>query len=295
MIAAGLPAVLFRPERLPAPAVVTLGGSRGGFSWSADAASYLAASGFVALAVAYFGAAGVPLALSRISLDRLAAAVAWLGRRPFVLGPRVSLVGTSRGAELALLLSAWFDGVGAVVAFAPSGVIWGGFDAVGGDAGAAWTLAGQDMPFLVPDSRLLDAAFARRPVVLVDAYAAALADADRVAAATIPVERLDGPILLVSGGQDRVWPSGVLAELAMRRRSSSRRTFPDGHMHFERAGHGLGQPPGLPALPGAAVHPVDGVLYALGGRQRDNARASKEAWRGALKLLAERGNLQEAP
>jgi hypothetical protein len=41
---------------------------------------------------------------------------------------------------------------------------------------------------------------------------AGLNDSSRAEKAAIPVERATGPLLLVSGGDDRVWPPDACAE-----------------------------------------------------------------------------------
>ncbi len=42
-------------------------------------------------------------------------------------------------------------------------------------------------------------------------------DPDAAAAADIPVERIAGPILAVTGDDDRMWPAAALIERARRR------------------------------------------------------------------------------
>src|SRR3954470_4655074 len=82
----GLVATLFLPG-LPAPGIVVLGGSEGGLAQAEELAAGLASHGFAALALAYFGAAGLPERLAEIPLEYLEAAVDRLLARPELAGP----------------------------------------------------------------------------------------------------------------------------------------------------------------------------------------------------------------
>src|SRR5436190_1933218 len=82
---------------------------------------------------------------------------------------------------------------------------WFGVDLTGGVADASarssWTLGDQPVPF-VPPVRGVGFERTSRGLSSVGIYAAALVQVDAVAAAAIPVERLVGPLLLLSGGED---------------------------------------------------------------------------------------------
>jgi dienelactone hydrolase len=188
----------------PHPAVVALSGSGGGVpSWWGD---LLAPHGIAVLAAAYFGLEPLPSVLCEIPVETVAAAGEWLNRQPHVRDGRAGLVGGSKGAELAVLAAtAYPDLFGPVVAIAPSCVAWFGVDLTGSVADASarssWTLGGRPVPFVPPVPGI---GFERteRGLRSVGIYAAALQQADAVAAAAIPVERATGPLLLLSGGED---------------------------------------------------------------------------------------------
>ena len=55
------------------------------------------------------------------------------------------------------------------------------------------------------------------PDTLLNWFLEALQDEPTLATATIPVERIRGAVLLVSGSDDRMWPSRWLADRAMQR------------------------------------------------------------------------------
>jgi pimeloyl-ACP methyl ester carboxylesterase len=60
---------------------------------------------------------------------------------------RVWMVGTSFGSEAALLCGALYGEVAGVVAFAPSSVVWAGYDDEGRQT-SHWTLNDQSLPYV---------------------------------------------------------------------------------------------------------------------------------------------------
>ena len=127
-------------------------------------------------------------------------------------------------------------------------------------------------------SRASGAQLLHRPLRLLDLYESALErDPEAVAVATIPVEQISAPILLISGTDDRLWPSTTLAELAMTRLAESERAYHDMHLSYEGAGHLAGRPAGPPA---------GSQRYALGGTATDDLASHQDAWPHVLRQLA---------
>ena len=78
---------------------------------------------------------------------------------------------------------------------------------------SAWSHRGRDLPFTGFDTSAVE--WDRTPLRVTPGFVAAPSDTDTVEAAEIPVERINGPVLLVSGTDDQAWPSSVLSEVAM--------------------------------------------------------------------------------
>ncbi len=281
---AGLAGTLFRPAGAGAyPGVLVVGGSGGGLR--EGQAALLASHGYVALALAYFAYEDLPPRLERIPLEYFERALRWMLARADVRGERVAVMGASRGGELALLLGAKFAEVGAVIAYAPSGVVWG---AVGSDA-PAWTYHGEPLPYM--PNRVSDEQaavfFEREPYMAEPWYRVNLEDASARDACAIPVERIGGPVLLLSGEDDAMWPATAMAELVMER--LRKHAFPHlcRHLPYPNAGH-LIWPlncPGLPTTIRFRRNPVLGTSFAYGGTARGCARATDESWREVLAVL----------
>ena len=293
----GFVATLFHPPSGgPHPGIIVLGGSEGGLAETP--AALLASHGYTTLALAYFGIANLPQALCLIPLEYFRRAIDWMTAHAAVAGSRVAVVGGSRGGELALLLGATFPAVAAVVGCVPSGVVTFGIP-----SGvvtnpfcsfrSSWSLAGRPVPFVpmrltghvVREIASLLAS-SRRPIEIRIFYDAAMANGKAVAAATIPVERTRGPLLLLSGTDDRMWRSSRLAQIAIERLDAHRHPYPYAHVSYPGCGHFLLSLPSYPVLT-SLEHPRLRRPVILGGSRQGNARASVDAWSRSLAFLAE--------
>lgn len=273
------------PGNGPFPAVVAFGGSGGGLGPAAEWAAVLASRGIAVLAIAYFGVPGLPAALVRIDVEVVERAASWLLGQTGVKPGKVAVMGGSRGSELALLAGALLDCVGAVVAFAPSGLTWGGVDASGPVPAPAWRFGGQDIPYLDlrPAGGPDDQAPPRSSAELM-AHHAALSDRDPFGAAEIPIERVSGPILMVSGEADAMWPSTPMACIAQRRAAEHGFAHELTHLRYPGAGHQCGGVPGTPTI-SQVRHPVTGQVYTFGGSPAADARARADSWPHVLRVL----------
>ncbi len=286
----GLVGTLFEPpDPGPHAGVILLGGAEGGVH-EPDAA-LLASHGYAVLALAYFGMEGVLPDLVNIPLEYCETALAWLQAREGVRGDRLGVIGGSRGGELALLLGATFPAVTAVVSYNGSGVITQGIGGGGilekvNTGQPSWTHRGRPLPFLPSRATPAFEAQVRAggPVELGLVFRAALDDAAAVEAATIPVERIGGPVLLISAGDDRTWPTARLSAIAEERLARHGHRYPYRHLRYERAGHGIIPPPYGPTT--ARDAPGPGVAFAMGGTAEDDAFARADAWAQTLAFFA---------
>jgi dienelactone hydrolase len=270
----GMVGTLFRPASPGRhPAVLVVGGSSGDL-WEVHAA-ILASRGFAALALGYFALPTLPPWLANIPLEYFQSAIHWLLRQDGIDSRSVAVLGGSRGGELALLLGATFSEIGAVVAYVPSGVLWEGMGPPD-KRPPSWTLDGRAAPFLRRRDSAID--WTRQPIALTPSYLAALDDEAAVAQAEIPVERTRGPILLVSGRDDRMWPSAAMSEIAVNRLRQRGFEFPLEHLCYDGAGHLVVIPPYLPATVRHAHHPVAKRDFAFGGSPAAEAFARADSW-----------------
>jgi dienelactone hydrolase len=289
----GLVGTLFRPDGAePVPAVVVIGGSDGGRY--DNAAALLASNGFAALSLAYFGVEDTPSHLHRIELRTFETVLDWLAAQPGVDGDRLSVIGLSRGGELALQLAALYPQLRAVVAAAPGSVRQAGLTGSYTDfSQPAWVLDGEPLPF-VPNKHSPRGFFdfmvpliLRRPMRQVDMFRRLLhGDQDVVQRASIEVERIAGRILLVSGVDDQLWPSAEYAELVVRRLREHGREVR--HLSYPDVGHFVCFPYGLPSMPPHIRQSVGpGMTFDFGGTPAANAAAARQSWPEILAFLAD--------
>ena len=283
---AGLVGILFRPLSTPAPGVIVLGGSEGGIARAAELAAVLASHNFAALALAYFGMNGLPQCLLEIPLEYVESAVRWLVAHPKVCGEGIGAIGCSRGGELALLLASVCPHLRAVVGFAASGIVWPGYAPGAARPSPAWTRGGIPLPFAAPVHEAPSRLDGLQPLVLRGSFEKALEDSPQAEKAAILTERIRGPLLLISGADDQMWPSRMFGEMALARRAAWG-AGRDTHLTYARAGHGIGRLPGLPAAPNVVNDTRAGLSYALGGEKAANARAAAHAWPRVLAFLSE--------
>jgi len=264
---------LFEPiGRERGPGVVVLHGSGGDPSYAR--AGQLALHGYTTLALQYFGGPGLPDELVEVPLEYVETAIEWLRDHEATVGEQVGLAGVSKGGELALLAGSEFDTVGSVVSVAGSGLVWGGVSQSRTPPGSSWSLdeAPVDHVPITPDGW-------DEPII--EGYQNSLAQAseETIEAATIPVENIDGPVMLVSGGDDKLWNAERYQSIAADRLSEHDHPNFD-HLVYEDAGHGILPP--YYSVQGS----LDSQFGTLGGTLTGNAYASHDYWPHVLETLS---------
>jgi len=272
------------------PAVIVLGGSEGGLYPQVNEAALFASHGYVALGLAYFqgfgnneaGVAGLPKVLVNIPLEYFVKAADWLKQQPGVDSRHLAIMGWSKGAEAALITAATFPKeFQAVIAFMPSSVVWSGINYGPGPTNSSWTLHGKPLPFATP---VINPAMFNngKPLAFVSTYADGLKDTQAVEKAVIPVERIAGPVLLISAGDDQIWPSPLMASQIMQRLAAQHYAYNDESLCYAGAGHAI-LPPYRPT--NASIVTVPGGSFAFGGNPTAYAWADRDAWSKVLAFL----------
>ena len=266
---------LFSPSHSGAPGIVVLGGSDGGYP---DAlAALLATNGYAALSLAYFGADALPPELAQIPLDYIEHAIEWLGAQPGIGPGGIVLFGVSKGSEAALLAASHFSDVRAVVAYVPSSVAW---SCVCSERDrSSWTLRGEPVEAVGPGSDPDYQPAPGEPIRPTVHYLYRLRQAEP--STEIAVERIAGPVLLIAGGDDQLWPSLQMAQAVMARRAGQGGHPDDQLLAYPRAGHLIGRA----CLPSGSTRVGRGRIET-GGSPEQNARAQADAWPSVLQFLA---------
>ncbi|MFJ5924611.1 acyl-CoA thioester hydrolase/BAAT C-terminal domain-containing protein [Kitasatospora sp. NPDC092948] len=267
--------VLCTPEAGSGAGVLVLSGSSGRVE--RVRARLLAEAGLTALAIRWFGGPGQPPGVCEVPLETFTAAVDLLRQNGV---RRIGMLGTSKGAEAAMLTAVHDPRVDAVVALSPTSLVWNnvgpGLDGADRPQRSCWTWRGQPLPFVGMDDTWTQSEPEGEPVAIRDWYEQSEKTfADLVPAAAVPVERTRADLLLVAGGDDAMWPSVPFARrLAERRREAGLDV-----QVVERAdaGHRI-------RFPGEGPAPAS-TVFDYGGTPEADERLGAEAWPHIVQLL----------
>ncbi len=270
---AGLYANYFPPRASGrSAAILLIGGSEGGLGLGATRqAKALQAQGLAVLQVAYFGYPGGPQSLVSVPLETFTRAIAWLQARKEIDPRRIGVVGASKGAEAALIAAARDPAIRVVVVGMPSSVAWPGISYTA-QMQPSWTASGQPVPFL-------PYAFGSDFRNIYGAYDNGLKAVGEHADAVIPVEHIDGPVMLVCGKADDLWPSCPMAEQVAARLKAKGFVHTVKVLEYPDAGHAVFGPPVDPA------NPAFPTLGSLGGSPEGNNAARQDGWPRVIAFL----------
>lgn len=268
--------VLVEPVEGSTVGVLVLAGSSGRID--ADRCRVLARAGMTAVSIRWFGGDGQPAGICEIPLETFVAAIDLLQARG---STRVGVLGVSKGAEAALLVAVRDPRVDAVVALAPTSVVWAnvgpGLDGVTRPYRSSWTWKDEPVPFVPYDEDSIPVEAEGEPTACRPVYEQSRQTfAVAARSAVIPIERSAAEIVIVAGGDDQMWPSLDFAqELAARRVSAGRParlvTSPD-------AGHRLRLPGEKPA--------GHSDLFHYGGTAETDAALGAKAWPDIVAVLS---------
>jgi dienelactone hydrolase len=240
------------------PAILLLGGSSG--MLMEQQAALLASHGYCTLALTYFGTPGLKPDLIEVPLEYFASALQWLQHHAAVQQDKIGVIGLSKGAEAALLIATRFPTLKATVAYAPTAVIHEGLATRTTDLNtSSWSYQGKPLPFVSDQPTTAFSQYTadcirdKRPLAFRARYGSHLLDMDRIEQASISVEQINGPILLIAGQDDQMWPSDYWSDMIA--------------LHQTR-------------------HARSGTLCDYGGTPAGNATASIASWHEMLRFLA---------
>ncbi len=259
------------------PVVIVLAGSEGGIP--DGIAELMSSNGIAAFALAYSGVYDLPPDVENVELEYFERAFEWLQNHPRLNG-KIAIWGASRGAELALLLGSMFpDSIDRIVAVAPSSVVL---------SPNAWLYKGEPVlpaaPFLVDfnyDFRN-DVALRETPHVQKIHFERGIyLENERFEAASIPVEKIKCPIMLITGGDDQLGPCSIFAKQIFARLDRFHSKIEKTHLDYPKAGHLIG----LPYLPRINLFFDEWRWINVGGTPYADELASRDAWEHTLEFL----------
>ena len=265
------------------PAVMLLSGSDGGNE--SHAASFLAGKGYLVLSLSYFNDEELNENLEKVDLAYFKRAADYLSDHHKSNG-KVNLVGYSKGAELALLTGSTFNCFQSIVAGAASNYITCGMKGGIFAPVPGWTLDGEALPYLkmkFPVSFMFSTIknyIRKRPMYFLEIWKKSLSRKN-VSEYKISVDKIDAPLLIISGGDDKLWPSANFNEEIQKERNNEN----DVYLSYKKAGHFISFPYSFYQSPANVHMDLDGMIIDFGGTKYENAQAAEDSLAKILAFL----------
>lgn len=234
-----------RVARFAGKALIVLGGSEGTENIPVNLGARFAREGIAALGLCYWNVPGLPGELVEVPVESVERAAAFLRGRGF---GKVGVYGVSKGGELALLSASLMAELSCVVALSPLAHVMPGITGSGGIASkglsnrSSWTWRGEPVPCVpggvrLPYGTIVRRLLTERQLDVRFVYERLLSRAPDESA--IKVERVAGPLLLVSPRRDAMWPSDEACRLIEERLREHGHPWEVLRLAYEHASHAM--------------------------------------------------------
>lgn len=213
--------------------VITLSGSEGGLWLAKKQARWLQSQGIPALALGYFRTLHTGAALSLVPLEIIEQAIHFLQAQGYA---RIGILGFSKGAELALVAAPHYPALSCVVAKTPSWFVGEGLRGKAPAGTSSWRCQGQPLPYTAYRMRHFQVV---RRIIQAEAYNILSLNTGKrvVPASELPVERINGPVLLLSTRSDTIWPSEDSGNILTLRLAQANFQHPYQHICYRYMSH----------------------------------------------------------
>ncbi len=223
--------------------IIVLGGSEGGIPWRNKRGKKhikeFVNLGYGVLSLAYFKIEGLPGDLQEISLEYFERVFLWLSNNPKVVPNQYALIGASKGAELALLLASRHNEIKTTIAISPSSVMFQGIPNGPPYVRSSWSYHGKELPYASWGGLSLEILKGVYTKNFYSIYKSALNNMGDNPEPVIKVENSNGPILLFSGEQDKMWPAKEMSDQIVRRLKINQFKYFFEHIAYKDKGHRL--------------------------------------------------------
>ena len=287
---------LFYPsKKTNLPTVIVISGSDGGIEFPEKFGKPLAKNGFAVLALPYWKYKTLPNKLSEIPLEYFYKAIDLLKKEEVVDKNRIGIIGYSRGGEGALLIASKSKDIKTVVGLSPGANVAPNIDFRNWFVlKSAWTENNVELPFL-PKERSVkkdswDKVFEQLKLRInqdtLRADFLEIKENPEFEKSAIAVEKINGPILLISGSKDLLWAAETMCDYIIQRLHNKEFPNMNIHINFPLAGHDF-------ITLGFENENLEEDLikkyveneYKPGGTIKDNLKAGQESWKFLLEFL----------
>ena len=235
----GFEGILFSGNRTKKKVVIVMSGSNGGMSLTEKEARFYQKNGIPALALALFKTKQTQKNLDRVPIEYVERAIAWLKKRGY---QRIAIDGASKGSELALLAGTMFPDITCVIARVPSYFVSEGLCASGisknPSGTSCWSYRGKELPFASYRARKFN--MLKMLLKENELHILTFNRGKKVTPETIiPVEKINGPVLLLSSRHDEVWESYKSSCIMEKKLTDAAFSFAHKHIAFPNLSHAM--------------------------------------------------------
>ncbi|MTK09303.1 MAG: acyl-CoA thioester hydrolase [Hungatella sp.] len=226
---------IFFPALHKENVIIFISGSEGGLGTGEKMGSYYQGLGYSTLALGLFHTKQTNKYLSKVPIEYMERAVDWLKNLGY---SKIVVDGISKGSEYALYASAVISEVAGVIARVPSYFISEGLANKSPSGNSCWSYKGRELPYTPYKIRKIS----KIKMLLAERQFSLLSinrDKNVTEESIIPVERIHGPILLMSTKADTIWPCDLYAEKLKERLRINHFPYEVQHISFNYMGHFL--------------------------------------------------------
>lgn len=280
---AGFIGSLFTPEKDTEKVVIVLTGTDGGIENAKTIARIFCDNGYAALAVGYWKVKGISRTLSLIPIEYIENAVKWLKEYNNHQFKKIGIYGFSKGAEFALLSASQIPDISCVIVVVPSCYVYEGIGhAKISSSSSSWTYGGKPLPYVSMKGcggfKFFKRILKEKEFKMAFRYEEALKNNIPVDA-EIPVEQINGRILLLSVSNDDIWFSKKACEVITERLKAADYKHEFKHSNYPNGSHMLS-----PLISDTSSLSLTTIgLKLLLPYERKNAEGCKSARENAMK------------
>lgn len=226
---------IFYPTKQQDRAIIFVSGSEGGIKTGKKMGSYYQELGYATLAIGLFHTKHTNKSLSKVPIEYMRRAVAWLRKRGY---NKIILDGISKGSEYVLYSAVVISDITGVIARVPSYFISEGLNHNMPSGDSCWSDQGKELAYTPYKNRKINKIkmlLSEKQLSLLDMNK----DKDVMKESIIPVEKIHGNVLLMATKADTIWPSNLYMEHLIQRFFEKSFPFELKNLSFEYVSHML--------------------------------------------------------
>ena len=235
----GFEAILYPGNGRKDKVMIVMSGSNGGMKLTKQEAEFYHRNGIPSLALALFKTKQTPKELSRVPVEFVEKAIAWLKEQGY---KQIGIDGTSKGSEMALIAASLFPELSCVIVRVPSHFVSEGLSGSGKNKApsgtSCWSYRGEELPYAPYRSRTFNILqmFMREKEMHIITFNR---NKDVTPETLIPIENIKAPVLMLSSKHDEVWPSYESAVYMEKKLTEIGFPYSHKHIAFEHISHAV--------------------------------------------------------